>query len=88
MYLIDKTKKEFKDVPTSLDGEVLLEKTKDTQGNITGYLTVKPEFLKHLSETMTQVELKTAGYGKFQRQLDFVKGKSDIIAKKPKGIEI
>ena len=40
LSIIDTTKEEFKDFPITLHGEVLLEKTYDSNGNFSGYLTI------------------------------------------------
>jgi len=44
-YLIDKIKPEFRDIPKTLTGEILLGETKDEAGNRTGWLTITEENL-------------------------------------------
>jgi hypothetical protein len=38
-HIIDKKLPEFADVPDNLEGEVLLERTLDNQGRLSGWLT-------------------------------------------------
>ena len=59
-YIIDITLEEFKDVPISLEGEVLLERTKDSKGNISGYLTTTIDKVM-LMKNKTDEELEQAG---------------------------
>ena len=44
--IIDKTKPEFSDVPMTLNGEVLLERTVDDNGNPSGFLTTTVDVVK------------------------------------------
>jgi len=44
-YIIDTNDTKFKDIPISLNGEILLDRTLDDKGNITGYLTTSVEKL-------------------------------------------
>ncbi|MBI5237707.1 MAG: hypothetical protein HY887_04720, partial [Deltaproteobacteria bacterium] len=54
--LIDKTKPEFDDVPVTLNGEILLERTVDADGKPLGFLTAKADFVKNL-KTKADAEL-------------------------------
>lgn len=63
--IIDILKPEFNDVPVTLDGEVLLERTKDEQGNITGYMTAPTSFAISLKDK-TDMELKELGWLPFK----------------------
>ena len=68
-YIIDVTMEEFKGVPISLDGEVLLEKTLDNNGNISGYLTISVDKIMTI-KTKPDVELEVLGWTKFKHILD------------------
>ncbi len=46
--IIDITKEEFKDVPITIDGEILLERTVDSNGNFSGFLTIKLENIQDM----------------------------------------
>ena len=50
--IIDITKDEFKDFPLTLQGEVLLEKTYDSSGNLSGYITIKSEFIQNMKNVV------------------------------------
>ena len=82
--IIDKNNPEHNHIPSTLDGEVLLEETKDSEGNHTGYLTIKPEYLKHFAETKTDEELEALGYGKFMDKIADIKTRANIKARIPK----
>lgn len=86
MFLIDTTKDEFKDLPKSLDGQVLLEMTKDSNGNFNGCHCIEPGFLKHFAETKTDIELEELGFGNFKDKLDWVKTIPEIESKVPDNI--
>ncbi len=83
MYIIDKSKEEFRDLPESLDKEVLLEVTKDSSGKVSGYITVLPEVLKHFAENKTTDELSEMGFDNHSTKIDWIKNRSDIAAKAP-----
>ena len=85
--IIDKNNPVYKDIPHSLHGEVLLEITKDSKGKPSGFHTIKPEYLKHFAETKNPAELKVLGFEKFMDKVNEIKGRSDIIAKVPPGLE-
>ena len=59
----------FKDVSITLNGEVLLEKTLDNNGNISGYLTISVDKIMALKEK-TDEELTQMGWGKYKHILD------------------
>jgi len=67
--IIDITDERFKDIPISLDGEVLLEKTLDNNGNVSGYLTIPVDKIMVLKEK-TDEELSQMGWGKYKVILD------------------
>ena len=67
--IIDVTDERFKDIPISLDGEVLLEKTLDNNGNVSGYLTIPVDKIMVLKEK-TDEELSQMGWGKYKVILD------------------
>lgn len=68
-YIIDISINEFKDIPITLDGEVLLERTLDSKGNISGYLTISVDKIMTM-KTKTVGELETMGWTKFKSILD------------------
>jgi hypothetical protein len=45
-YIISRDK--YPDVPSSLDGEILLEEVRDAAGNILGWITVSSEALEQI----------------------------------------
>lgn len=59
--IIDKTKSEFADVPETLNGEVLLERTVDSNGNPSGFLTAPVSVVVAL-RTKTDAELEATGW--------------------------
>jgi len=67
--IIDVTMEAFKDVSITLNGEVLLEKTLDNNGNISGYLTISVDKIMALKEK-TDEELTQMGWGKYKHILD------------------
>lgn len=81
--IIDKNNKDHAHIPATLDGEVLLEETKDDDGKITGFHTIKAEYLKHYAETKTDKELKSLGFGKFMDKVSDIKTRANIKAKIP-----
>ena len=81
--IIDKNNPDHKHIPHTLDGEVLLEETKDTAGNTTGFLTIEPGYLKYYAETKTNAELKELGFEKFMDKIADIKGRAVIVAKIP-----
>lgn len=68
-YIIDIADEKFKDIPISLNGEVLLEKTLDSDGNISGYLTITVDKIMSL-KTKTDTELGQMGWMKYKHILD------------------
>lgn len=82
--IIDKNNPDHKHIPCTLDGEVLLEETKDENGEVTGFHTIKSEYLKHYAETKTDVELKELGFGRFMDKIVDIKTRANIKAKIPK----
>jgi len=67
--IIDVTMEEFKDIPISLDGEVLLEKTLDNNGNVSGYLTISVDKIMTM-KGKTDEELTQMGWEKYKHILD------------------
>ena len=71
MIVIDKTKKEFDDVPATLEGEVLLERPKDGDGKVTGYMTaLVAEVRKHKGKT--PAELAATGWDRYKPIVDSI----------------
>ncbi len=68
-YIIDILKEEYKDFPITLDGEVLLEKTKNDHGNFSGYITTTKEKILELKK-LTDIELEANGVLKYKHILD------------------
>ena len=68
-YIIDILKEEYKDFPITLDGEVFLEKTKDNQGNLSGYLTITIDKVLEMKK-LTDLELEAKGALKYKHILD------------------
>ena len=69
-YIIDVTKEGYKDIPITVNGEVLLERTLDNDGNITGYLTISVEKLINLKDKiLTDPELSQS-WDKYKYILD------------------
>ena len=68
-YIIDILKEEYKDFPITLDGQIFLEKTYDSNNNFSGYITTTKETLLELKK-LTKEELETNGYIKYKHILD------------------
>ena len=68
-YIIDITMEEFKEIPISLDGEVLLERTLDSNGNISGYLTIPVDKIMSLNGRSDE-ELNQLGLVKYKHIID------------------
>lgn len=68
-HIIDVSDAKFKGVPITLDGEVLLEKTLDNNGNISGYLTISVDKIMTI-KIKSDVEIEAIGWGKFKHILD------------------
>lgn len=68
-HVIDTTIEEFKNVPKSLNGEVLLERTKDSNGKFDGYLTITVDKLMTI-KAKTDIELEQIGWMKYKHILD------------------
>lgn len=81
MSIIDRKRPEDKHIPATLDGEVLLEETKDADGRTTGFHTIKAEYLKHYADTRSDEELAELGFGKYMDKVALVKERSDIVGK-------
>ena len=67
--IIDVTMEAFKDVSITLNGEVLLEKTLDNNGNVSGYLTISVDKIMAM-KNKTDEELTQMGWGKYKHILD------------------
>ena len=68
-YIIDITMEEFKEIPISLDGEVLLERTLDSNGNVSGYLTITVDKIMSLNGRSDE-ELNQLGLVKYKHIID------------------
>lgn len=68
-YIIDILKEEYKDFPITLDGEVLLEVSKDNTGNFAGYITTTVENVLKIKD-LTEEELKNCGWNKYKHILN------------------
>lgn len=68
-HIIDVTDEEFKDIPITLNGEVLLERTYDNNGKVSGYITIAVDKIMD-KKLMTDVELEKTGWDKYKRILD------------------
>ena len=68
-YIIDVTMEEFNELPLSLDGEVLLERTLDNNGNISGYLSISVDKIMTL-KNKTDEELEQMGWSKYKHVID------------------
>ena len=64
-HIIDVSDVKFKDVPITLDGEVLLEKTLDNNGNISGFLTCTVDRIMSIKDK-TDTELEIIGWLKYK----------------------
>jgi len=67
--IIDVSDERFKDAPISLDGEVLLERTMDNNGNTSGYLTIPIDNLMAL-KGKTDEEIIKSGWASYRHILD------------------
>jgi len=67
--IIDVIDERFKDVPISLDGEILLERTLDSKGNISGYLTISVDELM-IMKNRTDEEIIKSGWAAYRHILD------------------
>lgn len=67
--IIDVTFEDFKDIPINLDGEVLLERTLDNNGNISGYLSISVDKIMTL-KNKTDEELEQMGWSKYKHVID------------------
>lgn len=68
-YIIDISDERFKDVPISLNGEVLLEKTFDNDGKVSGYITTSVDRILSL-KIKTDIELEQMGWLRYKHILD------------------
>ena len=68
-HIIDVSDAKFKGVPITLDGEVLLEKTLDNNGNISGYLTISIDKIMSF-KGKSDIELEKTGWLKFKHILN------------------
>ena len=59
--IIDKQNTKFKDVPETLEGEVLLRRDVDENGNLVGYLTATVDVVKKMQEKSDE-QLEKAGW--------------------------
>lgn len=66
--LIDNSKDEYKDMPTALNGQVLIERPKAG-----GYITINPEYFKWFSEHGTPEEISAAGLEGYTQALNDIK---------------
>lgn len=64
-YIIDVTMEEFNDLPLSLDGEILLERTLDNNGNVSGFLTCTVDRIVSFKDK-TDTELEKIGWLKYK----------------------
>jgi len=67
---------DFKDFPSTLEGEIFLEKTCDASGNFSGWLTVKLDVALNMIGKSDE-ELEQAGWLKYKNILDDIKAKED-----------
>jgi len=67
--IIDVTDEKFKDIPITLDGEILLERTLDNKGNISGYLTISVDKLMTM-KGKTDEEIIKSGWASYRHILD------------------
>ena len=58
-YIIDKSKEEFKDVPATLEGELLLERVYGPDGRLRGWITVSWENFINLFKDAILKHIKT-----------------------------
>ena len=69
--IINKDDPQFADVPHSLEGEVLLERTYDKDGNLTGYITAAVDTVLAMKDK-TEDELRESGWIKYKKVIDAV----------------
>lgn len=67
--VIDKEKPEFADIPDTLGGEVLLERTVDNNGNPSGFITATKAVVMSM-KGKTIAERQSSGWGKYEAILD------------------
>ena len=65
MKVINNKLDEFKDVPYSLNGEILLERTVDSSGKCSGFFTITVENFK-LWKERSAAERADAGLSKYE----------------------
>ena len=68
-YIIDILKEEYKDFPITLDGEVFIEKTYDSNNNLSGYITTTIDRIMSL-KNKTDEELTKLEWTKYKHILD------------------
>ncbi len=71
--IIDRTKPEFSDVPEGLEGEVLLERVRDRNGRLVGYLTVDVDTVRGL-KNRTPEEIERMGLFKYMEIIGGMEG--------------
>jgi len=67
--IIDTSLERFKNIPITLNGEVLLEMTRDRQDNLSGYLTCPIETIEEMKD-LTDEELEDNGWIKYKHILN------------------
>lgn len=67
--IIDKSNPDHAKFPESLDGEVLLEITRDYNGNINGYITASQEVVAR-KRLLSANQKQRTGYDKYQAVID------------------
>ena len=67
--IIDVTMEAFKDIPKTLNGEVLLKRTVDKNGKPNGYLTTTIDRVMSMKDK-TDEELEQVGWLKFKHIID------------------
>jgi hypothetical protein len=60
--MIDNTLTEYADCPSSLNGEIMLERTYSDDGTLTGWITMRKDAALSL-QAKTDEDLNTMGYG-------------------------
>lgn len=68
-YIIDILKDEYREFPITLDGEVFLEKTVDSNGDFSGYITTTIDNIQKM-KSLTDEELTNIGWDKYKYILD------------------
>lgn len=69
--IIDKNDLRFADVPTTLEGDVLLEEVKDGAGATLGYITAPAETVRAL-KGKTNAKLKQLGWFKYKKIINSI----------------